>query len=95
MASNNTYKLDKEEQQIAEAFEKGELRSNLKGYWELDELVKAAQNSLKKNRRLNIRLSEVDLLKIKARAHEIGVPYQTLIGAVLHQYANGDLAASM
>lgn len=95
MIKNRTYKLDQEEQQILEAFEKGELQSSIKEPKELEAIIMAAQNTLKMNKKVNVKVSEVDLMKIKAKAHENGIPYQTLIGAVLHQYANGKLTASI
>jgi predicted DNA binding CopG/RHH family protein len=47
--------------------------------------VLATQN---KSRNINIRLSEKDLHKLKVRAAEVGLPYQTLISSVLHQFAS-------
>ena len=96
MINERTYNLNDEEKQILEAFEKGELRSNLKDpEKDLAEVIKAAENTLKKNRTINIKLSEVDFIKIKSKAHENGIPYQTLIGAILHQYANNRLTAAI
>lgn len=46
---------------------------------------------LKKNKNINIRLQEATLNKLKAKAAEEGLPYQTLIGSVLHKYVNGTL----
>lgn len=45
----------------------------------------------RKNRQVNIRLPEEDLAAIRDRAEKAGLPYQTLIGVVLHQYAKGDI----
>ena len=42
-----------------------------------------------KNRHISIRLSEKDIILIRAKALELGLPYQTLIGSILHQYAEG------
>ena len=41
--------------------------------------------------RVNIRLSKKDLEAILKRALEEGIPYQTLMGSVLHKYADGRL----
>lgn len=43
----------------------------------------------KKNKRINIRISEYDLNKIQKKAFEIGIPYQTLVSSILHQFAHG------
>lgn len=50
-----------------------------------------AANALAKNRRVNIRISAMDLEGMQARAAEEGLPYQTLIASVLHKYASGRL----
>ncbi|MBI2918745.1 MAG: hypothetical protein HYY01_12250 [Chloroflexi bacterium] len=84
-------KLDRYEQGILSAYDKGELVSArpTKGY--LDALREAARGTFAKDRRVNIRLSSADLMDIQARAHEEGVPYQTLIASVLHKYVSGRL----
>ena len=46
---------------------------------------------MSKNKHVNIRLSEKDLEEIKIRALEEGIPYQTLMGSVLHKYLSGRL----
>ncbi len=48
---------------------------------------KAASSYIKKEARINIRLSKIDLEKIKEKAVYEGLPYQTLIASVLHKYA--------
>lgn len=42
----------------------------------------------RKTRNINIRISEHDLGRLKKRAEEEGVPYQTLISSVLHKYVS-------
>lgn len=83
--------LEKEEQKLLESFERGEWKSvkNLKK--EMATAKRVAANSLKKNARINIRLSESDLLKIKQKAAFEGIPYQTLIASILHKYAAGHI----
>ena len=44
-----------------------------------------------KDRRVNIRLSSIDLSDIQVRALEEGMPYQTLIASVLHKFVSGRL----
>ena len=50
-----------------------------------------AKNTLRKDKRINIRLSSHDLDALKTDAVEMGLPYQTLVSSVLHQYATGRL----
>jgi predicted DNA binding CopG/RHH family protein len=52
----------------------------------------AARATLRKDRRVNIRISERDLLSLQRRAIAEGLPYQTLISSILHRYVNGRLA---
>jgi len=51
--------------------------------------VDAAKNYLRKNARINIRLSTADLEMLKRRAADEGLPYQSLIASVLHKYVRG------
>ena len=84
-------KTDTYEREILEAYEKGGLRS-VATRAELERFKEAARATAIKDRRVNIRLSSVDLNDIQVRALEEGVPYQTLIASVLHKYVTGRLA---
>lgn len=83
------YELDKEEQEIEDAFERGEFVSVPNAKKEIARYSLMAKNTLNRNRNINIRLSERDLYKLKAKAQEEGLPYQTLIASLLHKYLNG------
>lgn len=48
-----------------------------------------ARATLRKDKRVNIRISEKDLLALQKHAVREGIPYQTLISSVLHKYVNG------
>ncbi len=84
-------KLDAYEKDVLDAFEEGALAS-VATRDELARLKAAARATALKDRRVNIRLSSVDLRDIQARALEEGIPYQTLIASVLHKYVTGRLA---
>ena len=43
---------------------------------------------MSKKKAINIRLLESDIERIKAKSLSQGLPYQTLIGSLIHQYAN-------
>lgn len=83
-------KVDPYEQEILSAFEGGRLKS-VATKAELEKLKAAARATAVKDRRVNIRLSSIDLSDIQVKALEEGVPYQTLIASVLHKYVNGRL----
>ena len=82
------YELDKEEQEILDAVESGKLKSipNLAKQKKL--LRQYARNTLNKTRNINIRLTERDLFKLKAKAAHEGIPYQTLVSSILHRFTN-------
>jgi predicted DNA binding CopG/RHH family protein len=84
-------KVDANETEILKAFEEGKLRS-VATKAELARLKAAARATSIKDRRVNIRLSSIDLRDIQARALEEGVPYQTLITSVLHKYVSGRIS---
>lgn len=80
--------LSDEEKEILESFEKGLLVRPENAEEIKKNLVKAAKNTLKKTKNINIRLSEKDLMKAKVKAAETGIPYQTLLSSVIHQFVN-------
>ena len=84
-------RTDAYETEILRAFEEGKLKS-VATKAELERLKAAARATAIKDRRVNIRLSSIDLSDIQAKALEEGVPYQTLIASVLHKYVTGRLA---
>ena len=84
-------KLDRYEQGILSAYDKGALVSVRPTKAQLEAFRDSAHATFTKNRRVNIRLSTTDLMDIQARAREEGVPYQTLIASVLHKYVSGRL----
>ena len=48
----------------------------------------------KKNARINIRLTNEDLVNLKKRAEEEGLPYQTLVNSIIHKFLSGRLVES-
>jgi len=87
----NKLKLGEEELQILRDFERGEFESILNFREEKRKLEEAARNTLKKDSRINIRVSSRDLEKIRKKATKEGVPYQTLISSTLHKLVSGKL----
>lgn len=83
-------RIDPEELEILEAYEKGQLKS-VATKAELAKFKAAARATAIKDRRVNIRLSSGDLNDIQVKALEEGIPYQTLIASVLHKYVTGRL----
>lgn len=84
MAKKNI-KLDREERGILKAIDRGEYISAPMSRREMNALRQAARRTLLKNKTISIRISERDLLLLKAKAAEEGLPYQTLITSTLHK----------
>ncbi len=82
-------KLTKEEKEILDAFEAGKLKSVPNVKKEVARHKDIAGNTLKKNKRINIRLPERDLIHLQREAVREGIPYQTLIASILHKHAEG------
>lgn len=83
--------LDDEEQAIENTIERGEyVRAS-----DFEERKKLAEESAKNYLQVNgtkpitLRVRQADLIKIKAKAKQSNIPYQTLLGAVLHDFAEG------
>jgi len=89
------YKLDKEELQILRDIEAGKFKTvdNLKE--EIKKAREAAKNTLQKTKNINIRLPERDIQKLKAKAAENNLPYQTLISMLLRQYTKGEIRITL
>ncbi|SMN01492.1 hypothetical protein SPONN_2534 [uncultured Candidatus Thioglobus sp.] len=86
--------LDKEEQAIVKAVENQEFSQ----VGEIDDKVNAWQASVKQTierKSIHLKLQARDVQKIRAIAYEKGVPYQTLIGSILHQYAKKSQSKSI
>ena len=84
--------LDQEEKDLMESIEREEWRSVKNIKQEKEKAIAAARNTLKKDKRINLRLNQKDYRQIQIKAIEEGIPYQTLISSIVHKYLNGSLA---
>ena len=83
--------LDKDERALAQSVENEVWLSDLTNM-EKKQYEEYARYSLNKQKRINIRMSERDLKKIRAKAIEEGIPYQSLISMLIHKYNEGKLS---
>ena len=83
--------LDREEMEILEQYERGEFKSVPNMEQAIELAREAARNTLKKTKRVNLRVTERDFDLAHARAREEGIPYQTLLSSVIHKYLRGRL----
>lgn len=84
-------KLDKEEKELLESFERDEWVPVSGKDEEVERYQTYAKATFKKDKRVNIRMSRKDLEAIQKRALEEGIPYQTLMASILHKYLSGRL----
>jgi predicted DNA binding CopG/RHH family protein len=90
-AKITTMQEDADELALLESFEAGEWASAPDEAADIARYRAAAAKALLKNKRVNIRLSSMDLEGLQAKAAQDGLPYQTLIASVLHKYVSGRL----
>jgi predicted DNA binding CopG/RHH family protein len=81
-------RLDKEEQDVLESFEHGEWQPVKDLEREVLRHQRYARSTLRKDKRVNIRISSKDLEEIQAIATEEGIPYQTLMASIIHRYVS-------
>ncbi len=78
--------IDQEEKELFEEFESGNMISTADLDAEKQEWKEYAINTLAKSKSINVRLQERDLRRLKVVAARKGLPYQTMISSLLHQY---------
>lgn len=86
--------LDKYEKDVLNSYEHGEWHEVDNMDEEIEKHQKYAEQTFKKDKRVNIRLSQKDINLIKIKAMEEGIPYQTLMASILHKFATGKASFS-
>jgi predicted DNA binding CopG/RHH family protein len=56
---------------------------------EIKKQISYAKATLRKDKRVNIRISQRNLESIQRKAIEEGIPYQTLISSLIHKFNSG------
>ena len=84
-------KLDKNEKEVLTSYENDEWADvpNMKN--EIKKHMKYAEATLRKDKRVNIRISQKDLESIQRKAIEDGIPYKTLLSSLIHKFVSGKL----
>ncbi len=85
------FELEKNEEQILKDVELGKLKPVKDVKKESKKYRGYAKQTLNKLKNINIRISSRDLQKIKAKAVQKGMPYQTLVSSTLHQHFAGEV----
>jgi len=86
-----TTKFSAEEKAIIDYIESGRAISVDDVENEKNRYAQIAAAQMSKKKAISIRLLESDLERIKAKSLSQGLPYQTLISALVHQYAIGKI----
>lgn len=90
--TQHDYTLDTYEQEILDELDKKDTFVGVLDFQErLKEMQQAVKEKYSKRRSISIRPLEYDIEKIKAKALEEWIPYQTLMNSILHKYATGKL----
>jgi predicted DNA binding CopG/RHH family protein len=79
------YEPDQEEKELLASIEHDEWVSVENFEEEKTRLVAAAKMTSAKTRTINIRITERDLHRLKVKALQEGMPYQTLVTSILHK----------
>ncbi len=84
--------LDNEEKELMESLDGLDLSQIKTDQDNSNLLQKSAKEFVKKEEtKMNIRISSHELDKIKAKAEQEGLKYQTFIKSILHKYITGQL----
>jgi predicted DNA binding CopG/RHH family protein len=89
--------LDEKEKSLEEAFERGEFEesSNIEDTRKMLQEAASRYLELRNSKPVTLRINQLDLIKIKAKANMNNIPYQTLLGALLHDFAEGETKLSI
>src|SRR5689334_7180021 len=87
------YKLEDNEEEILKDFEEGKFLSIDNSDEEIKLAKQAARHFMKRESRVNVRVSTADLNKVRLIAAEEGLPYQTLLSSIIHKFATGRLVS--
>jgi predicted DNA binding CopG/RHH family protein len=81
--------LDEEEKELIRSIDKDEWKQTRDVAKHKKIAKDYAEATIRKDKRMNIRISERDLKNLKKRALEEGIPYQTMVSMILHKYLSG------
>ena len=81
----------KDELEIVDYIEEGNPQSVTHLQEKIGKIKTAVKEKYTKRKAINIKVLESDLERLKAKALEEGMPYQTLLNSVLHKYLTGQL----
>lgn len=87
--------LSQDEQKILQDFDSGLLQPVVNQKSENKRYARYAKATLAKKKTISFRISEPVLNELKSRAEEVGLPYQTLLSTLIHQFTNRKIALKL
>ena len=89
--------LDEEEKMLEQSLERGEFEVDPHFENTKKMLQEAASRYLElhNSKPVTLRINQIDLIRIKAKAKQKHIPYQTLLGVLLHDFAEGERKLSI
>lgn len=84
-------KTDKSDKEIIDSYERDEWRSVRNLNEAKSRFVKTARATILKKKRINLDIPEKDIVHLKAKSLEEGIPFEIFVSSILHKYANGKL----
>lgn len=82
-------KLSKEEKELLKSVENEEWKSIPNFEKNKNRFQEIAKATIRKDKRINIRISQRVLMELKRQAYHEGLPYQTYVASILHKFVNG------
>ena len=86
--------IEQYEQAILQDLNEGNFVSTRDADKQIALAKQAAANYIKRDNRVNVRISGSDLNMIKKRAIQEGLPYQTLLASIIHKFVTGHLKSA-
>jgi len=88
-------KFDDEEKELLEAFEKNEIQFTKISDEKKKYFSEIAKNTVEQKKMINFRVNERDFRNLKMKASELGIPYQTLLKILIHQFTEGKVKLNL
>lgn len=89
--------IDDYEKELKKFIDRGEFVSDPNFEENKKMFEEAAKNykELQKTKRISLRVKNEDILKVKAKAKRVNIPYQRLLNALIHKYAEGETSINI
>ena len=84
-----------EELEILEAIENGNVKSESFDNNEIKQIATKTRLKMQEKKQISINLKKIDLDIIKKRADAIGISYQNIIQALVHNYATNKITLNI